>query len=226
MLRKLLSIAALFAALCLAASPASAQWTLLASYPMNGTAEDATGTYDPIILFNTPYEGGGVYVNGIYPDGTPGAAQILTPPITALDFDAFTFSVDFKIAELPDGNIPVIVAGDLHRWGGAVLDPDGKLHILYNDIDGPAGTGSVSLDTWHYLVFTYDGTGAALYLDYELVATRTFVLDHDEDRVFTFSHGGSGTSFKGHIRNLTVYNGVLDPTPVARRTWGAIKAQY
>ena len=39
MLRKLLPIAALFAALCLAASPASAQWTLLASYPMNGTAE-------------------------------------------------------------------------------------------------------------------------------------------------------------------------------------------
>ena len=226
MIRPLLIVAAALAALPLAQSHAEAQTTLIASYSLNGTAVDATGNNGPMELINTPYEDGGIYSNGNYIGGDPDSSFASTPSIAALDFAAFSISVDFKIAEYPPFRRPVIIGSPNWRWGGGSLNPSGTLNILHNDTEGPEGTQIVSLDTWHTLVFTYDGVTGSLYLDNEFVVSKDYNIVHGDHRFICATNGGNGTTFKGHLRNLNVYNGVLEVVPVAARSWGEIKTLY
>jgi hypothetical protein len=221
--RYLLVLALVVAAHPWSGTRALAQTTLIASYPLNGTAEDDTGNYDPMELINAPFEDGGIYLNGNYVGGASDSSHAATPLLTGLDLGAFTIQVDFKIAEYPPTTRPVIIGGSGWRWGGASLTVGGNLQIHYNNTGGPAGDQVVSLDVWHTLVFTYDGVTGNLYMDDTFITSKDYILVHGEDRNISPTNGGTGRNFKGHIRNLEVYNGVLDIVPVEPRSWGSLK---
>jgi hypothetical protein len=198
---------ALLAALTFQTTHLSAQ-TLIATYSLFETAADATGNNADINLINTPYEDGGIYVNGNYVSVDPDSSDATTPHISALTFASFTISVDFKIASPYASTRPIIIAGRSWRWMGAKLRTDSRLTLFYNGIDGPVSTTAVTPGTWHRLTLTHDGSIGRLYLDNGLEASQAFIPNDGNDRRITTSYTSSGTAFKGHLRNLKVYNGV------------------
>ncbi len=224
MTRRIRTLTIVLVALMLTPMIALAQTTLIASYSLDGTAVDGTGTHGPMELINAPFEEGGVYLNGNYVGSQPDSSHAGTPLIPSLDMGAFSILVDFKVAEYPSITKPVIIGGSGWRWGGGSLTSDGKLQIAYNNSSGATGDQVVSLDTWHTLIFTYDGSTGSLYLDGALVTTQDYTLVHGDDRDVSTSNGALGRSFKGHIRNLNIHNGVVDVVPVMPRSWGSIKA--
>lgn len=197
---------ALLVAVTFPAVQSSAQ-NLIASYSLFETAADATGNYADMNLINTPYEDGGVYVNGNYISVDPDSSDARTPALTGLTLNSFTFSIEFKIAEAYAEIRPIIMLGKSWRWMGAKIRTDSRITLFYNGIDGPVSTASVTPGVWHRLTLTHDGAIGRLYLDNQLEAFKEFVPNDGNDRIFSTSYTASGTVFKGHIRNLKVYDG-------------------
>jgi len=195
--------------------------TLIAHYPLSFDANDATSNYDPAHLINTPFQGGqegGVYCTGNYAyDGTPDSSDILTPPITGLLASAFAISVEFKVTEYMVPCRPIIVCGDLWRWVAAWVQADSTVGIYWEDGWPAETTVKYIPHTWHKVTIVYDSTGAGIgkaYLDGVLTdSTAGLKLDLHDDKRITISHGGSGNSFKGYIRNIKVYS-ISDPNIV------------
>lgn len=207
--RFLLGTIVVAACLFLLAGTVLGRGTLIASYTLNETAVDQTGRNDDITLTNAPYEEGGVYLNGLYDGTEPDGSKIQTLPVTDLDFSALSVRIDFKISDYPSYRRPILYCGSSWRWMGAGLNSSGHLYLTYNTITGPAGPEPVTLDTWHTLVMTYDGTAGHLFLDGEEVASQVFTPNFNNDSRFVSHNGGEGRAFKGHLRNLAVYNGVI-----------------
>lgn len=212
---------AILVALTLQTDHSSAQ-TLIASYSLFETPSDATGNQVDIVLKNTPYEDRGIYVNGNYVSVDPDSSDVTTPPLAGLTIASFTISVDFKIASPYASTRPIIIVGRSWRWMGAKLRNDSRVALFYNGIDGPISTTAVIPGTWHRLTLTHDGSVGRLYLDNQLEASQAFVPNDGDDRRITTSYTSSGTAFKGHLRNLNVFNGVgtltsIDDTPTGTR---------
>ena len=200
--------------------------TLLCSYSLDQTAADQTGNFPDVLIINAPFEDGGIYLNGNYIGSDPDSSLVQTPDLTTLDFNSFSVSVDFKVGELPVGLRPILIGGSGWRWIGASLTNDGELILNYNSIYRPHSAPLVTVDTWYTIAMIYDGTTGYLYLDGVQVDKVDYTLQHGGDRNFLTHHGGNGIAFKGHIRNLEVYNGVADALPVEQKTLGDIKALY
>ena len=201
--------------------------SLIASYSLDGTAADATGIHDDISLVNAPFEQGGVFVNGVYVgSGEPDACDVRTPQLSELDLDSFTISLEFKMGDLPEGFRPIFTGGLSWRWLGAAVDSNGSLRLVYNNTTGAASNALVSLDDWHRLVVSYDGATARVVMDGVLYITHDFDLEHGNDFDVSASNGGQGTTFKGHLRNLRVYNGLLENVAVAHRSMGSVRADF
>ncbi len=199
---------------------------LIASYSLNQTAVDQTGNYGDIEIINAPYENGGVYLNGNYISGDPDSSAVITPSLTGMDIHSFTVSVDFKLGAWPATRRPILFGSSSWRWIGASVNKFGQLIFYYNGIDLPASTHIVSVDTWYTIVMIYDGTTGYLYLDGVEVSQKDFDIVYGTDREFVAHHGGNGVAFKGHLRNLNVYDGVAEALPTEQRSLGGIKALY
>jgi hypothetical protein len=135
-------------------------------------------------------------------------------------------TVEFMIQEIPPTTRPVIVGSSSWRWIGAILDWSGELQILYNSTHGYTSNVSVSMDVWHTLVMIYDGTTGMLYVDGVLVDSREFTLNDGGDPSLETVNGANGTCFKGHLRNLNVYQGVLTGIPVGEGSVSGLKASW
>lgn len=205
----LLGSVVLFFGLTLGVQDALSEGTLIASYSLNQTAVDQTGKNGDIILVNTLFEDGGVYLNGNYVGTDPDSSKIETLPLTALDFSAFSVRIEFKVGELPSWVRPILYCGSSWRYMGVNLNSSGQLFLSCNTISGPASTQTVTLDAWHTIVVTWDGTAGHLFFDGEEVASKVFTPNFNNDRRFVSHNGGIGKAFKGHLRNLAVYNGVI-----------------
>jgi len=188
---------------------ALADGAVIAFYTLNQTAADLTGFNPDALITNAPYEDGGVYLNGKYVGTEPDGSMVRTPSVAALDFSAMSVRVDFKISEWPANSRPILFCGSSWRWMGASLTSGGHLTLDYNGFNGPSSSETVSLDVWHTLAMVHDGTTGHLILDGVEVASQNFVPTHGDDRRFITHNGGNGTAFMGHIRNLVVYNGVV-----------------
>lgn len=200
--------------------------TLICSYSLNQTAADQTGNFPDVEIINAPFEEGGIYLNGNYVGSDPDSSLVSTPDLTTLDFNSFSVSVDFKIGEFPTGQRPILIGGWGWRWIGVSVNYDGDLIMNYNSTYRPSSPPLISVDTWYTIAMIYDGTTGYLYLDGVEVDKVDYTLQHGGDRGFLTHHGGNGLAFKGHIRNLEVYNGVAEALPVEKRTLGDIKALY
>lgn len=201
--------------------------TLIAHYPLAADALDATGNNDPISLVNAPFEAGGVYCNGIYPD-TPAGCLVETPELTALDLTSFSISAQFKIPADHSQQCPVFTGGGGWRWMGVELDASREI-FLYHSNGVRIATGVfITPDVWYRAFINYDGamTTGRLYLDDVLIAGDTFVLSHGNDRDISTSNFGTGKTFRGHFRDLRVYDSAFVPTPVEGSTWGQIKSVF
>ncbi|MFC1572561.1 LamG-like jellyroll fold domain-containing protein [Candidatus Eisenbacteria bacterium] len=226
-----LSVSALLGPAAIASDVLSPSPPVLAHYPLQTDGVDATGNYGPMTLTNTSFQDGGVYCNGIYPGGDPEACVVQTPSIEALDFESFAISAEFKIDEYPTVHPyrPVFMGGPSWRWMGADVYPDSTIGLRYNSASfGVRSDVEVSLDTWHQVIITYDGSvdTGRLYLDEQLVIEETFVIEHGDEREIATHNASSGQAFLGLFRELVIFGATYDPTPTDGTTWGAIKASF
>lgn len=214
------------ALLLAAAADVSAQGTLIAHYTLDLTVADETGNHADAFLVNAPYEDGGIYLNGLYPGTEPDGSLMQTALLTDLQIGSCSLSIEFKVGELPGANMPILMCGPSWRWMGAGLTPTGEVFLYCNSADGPAGGPPVSLDTWHVLALAYDGTTGRLILDGVEVASRDFTANHHDDKWLSTENGANATAFKGHLRDLRVYNGFEESLPAEQVTIGELKARF
>lgn len=227
-MKRFLFFASIFVfTLAISFGSARAEGTLLAHYTLNQTAVDETGNYPDIGIINAPYEDGGVYLNGNYIGSDPDFSEVLTPNIAALDFSALSAYVEFKVSEWASGGYrPILICGRSWRWMGAKMNYNGELALLYNGYTTAYSAETVSLDEWHSLALIHDGTTGYLVFDGVELISQDFTPTHNDDRRFVMHHGGNGINFKGHVRNIMIYNGVEETLPVERGSWGNVKALF
>ena len=198
--------------LCVCGSGRGQTATLMAWYPLNGTANDSTGQCGPMLLENTPFApGGGILCNGIYRNsGKPGWCDAETPAMPITIFRAFGLAVQFKVDSLPARNSPVFIGGKDYRWMGIDVRPDGTMYLRTNS-SGVASSLPCALGVWHEAVMTYDSAAAEgkLYLDGALACTASFTIDHGVgafDRTFGITNYASGDAFRGTVKNVRIYS--------------------
>ncbi len=191
------------------------QFVPIAHYTLVNTSADSLANYDTIQLHNTPFQGAdGVYSNGIYYGTDTAGSFIRTPKIDGFDYSKFAFSLEFK-RDIGFKGKPVIVAGDLWRYLGARISPyDTTIQLIYNGSHTVASKSpTITADTWYKLTVIYQDSTGYLYLDNDLVDSIRFGIQSKEyDKVFTNSHGGYGTTFKGNWRNLIIYKAARSAT--------------
>ncbi len=219
-MRRFNMISALIVSLILFASLVQSQdltnLELIAHYPLSSTANDTTGNYAPMELTNTPFRDGGIYCNGIYPDGSPNACDAVTPDISGLNSKSFAVSADFKIDSLLNRR-PILMCGDYYRWSIIFTDEDDSTISLSQSsalFNAHTSDARFSLNIWHEIIYVYDSTANMgwLYLDGVAIDSSDSPLDDNNDRTFTITHGGEGRTFKGYLKDLKVYSMVDTPT--------------
>jgi hypothetical protein len=193
--------------LCISAS-AQNGLDLIADYPLQSNANDATGTYGPMTLTNAPFSGGGIYCNGIYADGTkPEACNVYTPIIAGIDMDTFAISARFRVDEFPTvANMPVFAGGMSYRWLGFFLSSDSTVTLLHNNGNFVKSTTKYSLQAWHEGVIVFQNETASLYLNKDLVVQVKTTLNHGDNKNVSLSNGAQGTVFKGYLADLRIYS--------------------
>ena len=74
---------------------------------------------------------------------------------------------------------------------------------------------TVSLNVWHHIAATFDGTTAKLYFEGELVQTVTNpAIPVASTSAFVGRRGGNGGGFKGNINDARIYDHVLTPKEI------------
>jgi len=187
---------------------------LIAHYPLTSDAIDVTGRNDAMTLVNTPFEDGGIYVNGIYRySSDPNYSTAESPDLFSLNFKSFSISADFKVQE--NRNQPVFVVGASCRVIGFYLTEFGTVDLLYNNWDHLSTETSYALNTWHNAKISFDGTTAKLFYDDKLAGSLKFGDGYvplnfescrDDDTKILVTNYSSGQNLKGYIKNLQVYS--------------------
>jgi len=190
------------------------QELLIAHYPLIGDGIDLTGNNAAMTLQNTPFQSGGIYCNGIYvhsPDPNFCVAQ--SPRINSFKFESFAISMDFFVSE--KRTQPVWIIGTGCRWLGFYLRDDGTVALLYNNWNFLKFQKTYSLNEWHNAKISFDGTIVNILLDNSLAGTLKFgngyvPLDYTTcspaDTEIGVTNYSNGQVFKGHIKDLKVYN--------------------
>jgi hypothetical protein len=105
-------------------------------------------------------------------------------------------------------------------------DANARMYIRSGTNDGlnlgiqTSGTGgteyanSLSLNDWHYIVVTMDGSNAKLYLDGSLLNTKTYTSYVFNQDIQVGQHDGS-YRLTGNIKNIKVFNRALTPEEIA-----------
>lgn len=89
------------------------------------------------------------------------------------------------------------------------IDEDNKIGLALNDTFTHAAASQTQCDVnkWHKITITYDGSTntAELYFNDTLIDTQTAQLNHNNDNIFTITHGGLGRVFQGVMKDLKIY---------------------
>lgn len=76
-------------------------------------------------------------------------------------------------------------------------------------------TAKLSLNRWHHVAATYDGSSTGIYIDGVKVASRTGLSGSISDNTNPLRFGGTG-SFDGKVDDFRVYNRALSPSEVSQ----------
>ncbi|MFC1569920.1 leucine-rich repeat domain-containing protein [bacterium] len=184
--------------------------TLFVHYPLTSDNLDVTDQQGPMTLVNTPFQDGGIFCNGIYPDGDPAACNVFTPAIMDFNFKSFAVSAVFKVDSISEMRRPIFVCGKNDKWSSVFTDPDSTISLSQSSsfFNAHSSGTPFSSDTWHEITFTYDSTEGMgrLYLDGVAIDSSANPLDHGNDRAFSISHGSVGRTFKGYLKDLKIYS--------------------
>jgi len=183
----------------------------LAHYPLDNNALDATGNYSDMTLINTPFQEGGIYCNGIY-SGNSNYCHAITPEISALDFNNFCISVNFKVDALPSLKMPVIVGGKLYRWAAIYLNSDKTVSLKYNNSNYINSDVNYDIGQWQNAKIVYENNTFYLYLNDLLVVNVVADINHGNDKKITISDFSNALTFKGILDDLKISN--INPTAI------------
>jgi hypothetical protein len=192
---------------------------LIAYYPLDHRPEDITGNNPGMILENTSYTDNSIYCNGIYRfSANPNYCDAYTPEILTISYDELTLCVEFKITDTADYYNPVLVAGagaGHDRWIGFAVHSDCKFALHGSNFALQAKSDEeCQIDNWYEARITYNSsiTRGDLYINGNLVCSSyfTFDLNFAHKSVGITNYAG-GRVFKGYLRNLKIYNKVVEP---------------
>ena len=189
---------------------ALAQSALIADYPFTADGVDVISGAEAA-LQNALFAEGGIYSNGIYSGSDPSGTIITTAEIEALDFEHFSFTLEFRAESLPTSVnwMPIVSGGPLWRWLTVLITDEGYIGLRANN--GSVQEISeqlVEVDVWHDLTLKYAGdTLGVLLNDTEVLQVSVPDLETGGDKRLSSSDWGTGRTFKGYWRNLKVYNG-------------------
>jgi hypothetical protein len=186
-----------------------AQKNLIADYPLLTDGKDITGNNDPMTLTNTPFQNEGIYCNGIYPNGeADNEIEAYTPPINNFNFNAFSISVDFFVAQVKTQ--PVIICGSSCRWLGFYMYEDSTVELFYNNSNHLPSEIKFTPNEWHNIQISYQDTTVNAYIDNYLAFTLPVVLEYavcgETDTNIGVVNYSNGEAFEGYIRNLKIYS--------------------
>ncbi len=188
---------------------------LIAHYPLYSDGNDITSHNDPMTLVNAPFLNGGIYSNGIYHvDDPANGCTIITPsPLNGFNINSFTISADFMLTEIsPADNFrpyPVFVGGNSHRWVGFCYKSDGnmqKVCLLTNNNEYTYSDTTLNLNQWYNAKIIYDGNTAMLFLDNQLICSKTVALNSNFDYNISTTNYSNARVLKGYFKELKVYN--------------------
>jgi Concanavalin A-like lectin/glucanases superfamily len=99
---------------------------------------------------------------------------------------------------------------------------NGKVSLVLDGSDGTGIVGTTTLATgvWYYVVATWDGTTAKIYvnsaLDNSPGTVRTGTIGFDTQSVYLGGRpsGGSANSFDGALDDIRIFNYALEPWEV------------
>ena len=115
------------------------------------------------------------------------------------------------------------------RWGNSSSSPNSWIFDYAPDltmnftVEDAAGTQvnansgvSLSLNAWHFIVGTYDGTTVSLYVDGQLAGTAPLTGPIQDNSSTTsigtkFADGTTFYSFNGRVDDVGIYNRALTP---------------
>ena len=220
--------------------PSGLNTGLVAYYPFDGNANDASGNGYNATLMNSPSFVKGVAGSAIYLTGGSGyfgsgGQYVLLPYIPLTDYPAFTIALWAKI----DGSTTLDAGQSLVSFGATHL-PDGCGYVAINyslggqgNVDfnsgGPASDVSVTpfpsgcLRNWAHYALVYDNGTLMGFINGKVVATKAGVTAGESATSaglgidwFPDTPGGVSTRFIGAIDEVRIYNRALSSSEVAQ----------
>ncbi len=186
-------------------------FTQVAHYTMNNTAADELGLQEDLTLINVVQNGSeGVYCNGKYIGNSTDASLVSTGQLDALYKPSFAVQVELKIDPDDGLNRPVLVCGDGWRYFGFYVRADGTWSPIFNDAQyfDQVTAPKAQPGQWYQLTMVYSGpdSTARWYIDgtYLTSVQGTFNRPADDGKISN-THYGIGSSFKGSLRNLKIF---------------------
>ena len=189
-------------------------YDLLAHYPFQTDATDATGNNADATVVNSPITNGSIYSNGIYYDASTGqnGSSIVMNGISNFNPDDFIITFEAKLSSNSFNYL--FVCGVGYRWLSILADNSNLLRVEYlygANADFGYHTTSLSLltDQWYQFGIKYSQSDHNLYIyvDNNLVDTINVPDGFTTNNEFIFSntHGGYGIAFYGYWRNVKYY---------------------
>jgi hypothetical protein len=187
---------------------------LVASYKLQGTAEDETGTYNGA-------ESGNTYVyndeNGVVSNFDGSTSYVNLPDALISTAGNFSFSMWLNFTTLVDEDRPIELQGGANIRGvsGAI-----KFNIYDGSTTYVIQTQALSLDTWYHVVCIRDTiNGLAMYLDSVLVGTNSYTGVISDDGAGTTNLGRrtdiNTSYFEGQMSNVHFYDRALTTTEIS-----------
>jgi uncharacterized repeat protein (TIGR01451 family) len=183
-----------------------------------GNAQDSAGSNDGTASANVRYfpgQGGLAFqLNGT-------DAQVTVPDNASLDSPIFSVGGWYNLSKAPASGSEYYLAskydGNYHGW---ILRINSNLVPTLSILASPSANAnatsstSLSLNTWHYLSATFDGTTATLYVDGVAVASTTLPGGYAPSAtplVIGAASWFSGGYTAGSVNNFAYYNATLSP---------------
>jgi hypothetical protein len=210
---------------------------LIAYYPFNGTAIDASGNGNNGNPTNVTYGLDRFGNAASSADFSAGNSWVEIPTLNAMAYFPITYSAWFNINAMPlqserryDGDSVMTLLG--RELSGALSEgalavywqSNANLHdqmIYYTGASGVISTITPDTNRWIHVTFTEDASGnAAFYWNGQLV--NTGVLNSPQNQTLPFRIGASAAltdgrlSFKGRIDDVRIYNRALTSNEVAQ----------
>jgi hypothetical protein len=199
---------------------------LVAYYPFNGNANDASGNTNHGVISGATWTNGilGTATNALFFNG---ASRVVVSDNPSLNpTNAITLSAWFK-ANNWNGNNRIINKGDLQyqltaQYGSFMFEI-----VNASNVDFQVSAASPSVGLWHNAVGTYDGGAMRLYIDGVLVSTKAAngliaTTNLSGNPNVNLNIGAKSDSanpidfFSGSICKVRIYNRALSSNEVAQ----------